>query len=131
VPRSGWVLQGQLWPAADPAADPAAADPAAVTPPTPVVLDPEPVQTEDVTVLAYICRGVPRCPDPDESLDWPLTATADPAQTGRTHVVVKGETLAGIAKRYYGDARRWPEIAQRNHVTDPGALRIGQRLSIP
>jgi nucleoid-associated protein YgaU len=47
------------------------------------------------------------------------------------HTVIAGDTLAALAKHYYGDPGRWPEIAARNQVTDPRLLRIGQRLTIP
>jgi nucleoid-associated protein YgaU len=45
--------------------------------------------------------------------------------------VVRGDTLAAIAKRYYGDPNRWRQIAAANHVTDPATLRIGVVLTIP
>jgi hypothetical protein len=36
-------------------------------PPTP---EPEPTPNEDVTILAFICKRVPKCPDPDPALTW-------------------------------------------------------------
>lgn len=55
--------------------------------------------------------------------------------------VQKGDTLSGIATRYYGDERRWPEIFKANegvaklpdgHVlTNPNLIWPGLRLIIP
>lgn len=53
------------------------------------------------------------------------------AATARTHVVKTGDTLAGIAARFYGTPARWREIARRNGITDPKKLRAGTRLVIP
>ncbi len=57
-------------------------------------------------------------------------ATAIPSGA-RVHVVEAGDILGDISRRYYGTATRWREIAQANNISDPGRLRIGQRLVIP
>lgn len=49
----------------------------------------------------------------------------------RVHTVVKGETLWGIAKRYYGNGSRYPEIAKANNISNPDIIRVGQKLIIP
>jgi len=51
----------------------------------------------------------------------------------RYHVVVKGDTLHGIAERYYGDGRFWREIYQANRgiINDPALLQVGWKLRIP
>ncbi|MDE1465442.1 LysM peptidoglycan-binding domain-containing protein [Spartinivicinus poritis] len=48
-----------------------------------------------------------------------------------THTVVAGDTLGRIAKQYYGDAMRYPEIAKANQLEDINRLEIGQQLVIP
>lgn len=47
------------------------------------------------------------------------------------HVVVDGETLAGIAALLLGDPARWREIADANDLDDPFALAPGTRLVVP
>lgn len=47
------------------------------------------------------------------------------------HVFVAGETLSGLAHRYYEDWRVWRRIAERNSVTDPRAVAPGTVLLIP
>jgi nucleoid-associated protein YgaU len=56
---------------------------------------------------------------------------APPAAQPREYVVVKGDTLSRIALAFYGDSKRWPEIAAANHLPDPGTISVGQRLIIP
>jgi nucleoid-associated protein YgaU len=47
------------------------------------------------------------------------------------HVVAKGETLWRIAKQYYGNGKRWTDIAQANNLSDPNRLYVGMKLTIP
>jgi nucleoid-associated protein YgaU len=53
--------------------------------------------------------------------------------SGRTYVVVKGDTLSGIAKREYGNASKWPTIYEANKdvIKDPDLIYPGQQLRIP
>lgn len=53
-----------------------------------------------------------------------------------THVVVSGDTLSGIALKYYGSAVRekWMAIYEANKETigdNPSMIRVGQTLNIP
>lgn len=73
----------------------------------------------------------------------PQAAGASPFHTGqigtatasehRMHDVVSGETLSAIAKKYYGDASKYPRIfeANRDQLSDPDRIKVGQRLRIP
>jgi tetratricopeptide (TPR) repeat protein len=47
------------------------------------------------------------------------------------HIVQKGETLAIIAKKYYGDYKKFRIIAQYNHLDDATQIEIGQAIMIP
>jgi len=47
------------------------------------------------------------------------------------HIVQKGETLAIIAKKYYGDYKKFRLIAQYNHIDDATQIEIGQEIMIP
>jgi len=59
----------------------------------------------------------------------PPSAPAEP----RTHVVQPGETLYGIAEKYYSDSTQWKKIRDANKTRiDPiGNVRAGQILVIP
>lgn len=51
----------------------------------------------------------------------------------RYHDVVRGDTLSAIAKKYYGDASKYPIIFEANKpmLTDPNKIYPGQKLRIP
>jgi LysM repeat protein len=48
-----------------------------------------------------------------------------------TYKVQKGDTLGTIARKFYGDAARFPLIVSANHITNPDRLAVGQELVIP
>jgi len=62
-----------------------------------------------------------------------MAAVEAPVVEERFHVVVGGETLSAIAKKYYGDARKYPKIfeANRDTLSNPDLIKVGQRLRIP
>ena len=49
------------------------------------------------------------------------------------YTVKSGDTLSKIAKKYLGDANRYPEIFKANQpmLTDPNKIQVGQVLRIP
>jgi len=58
-------------------------------------------------------------------------AAQEPAS--KTHVVKAGETLWGLAARYFGDGHQWQALARRNGIpisNDP-PLEVGMRLNVP
>ncbi len=52
-------------------------------------------------------------------------------QGNQTYTVQPGDNLSKISKRYYGDANKYPVIAQANNLTDPDKIKVGQELVIP
>jgi nucleoid-associated protein YgaU len=65
----------------------------------------------------------------DTSYDAGTTATFGT----RYHTVVKGDTLYKLARSYYGDQAKWKDVyaANRDSISDPNKIRVGQRLVIP
>lgn len=53
--------------------------------------------------------------------------------TVQTYTVVGGDSLSKIAKKFYGDASKWREIfeANRDRISDPDLIQIGQVIKIP
>ena len=50
-----------------------------------------------------------------------------------THTIADGDTLAALAVRYLGDAKRWGELFEHNRdvLKNPDLLPIGQVIKIP
>ncbi len=61
----------------------------------------------------------PKPPDAFDATQW--------------HEVVPGDTLSKIANKYYGDADLYPTIFEANKdvLTDPNLIKVGQKLRIP
>jgi nucleoid-associated protein YgaU len=63
----------------------------------------------------------------------PSLAPPPPASEPKTYTVQAGDTLSKIAKQYYGKANAYVKIfeANRDQLTDPNKIQIGQVLKIP
>jgi tetratricopeptide (TPR) repeat protein len=92
--------------------------PAAVAPQTPPV---RPVQVPPATAAR---------PAPAPA---PAAAPAPAVQAGRRYRVVSGDTLSRIAVKMYNDSSAWRKIyqANRDQLSAPESLRVGQELTIP
>jgi nucleoid-associated protein YgaU len=63
----------------------------------------------------------------------PSAAPSAPPAAEKTYTVVSGDNLSKIAKRLYGDAKKWRKIyeANTNVIKDPDKIFPGQELKIP
>jgi len=52
-------------------------------------------------------------------------------QSGMTYAVKSGDTLSKIAKRFYGDADQYKQIASANGIDNPDKIDVGQELQLP
>ena len=66
------------------------------------------------------------------SVDNLMTVT-NPEPEAQYHDVASGDTLSGIAKKYYGDANKYPQIFEANKpmLSNPDKIYPGQKLRIP
>lgn len=62
-----------------------------------------------------------------------VTSNAEPVPTERIYTVAPGDSLSKIAKEFYGNASRWPEIfeANRDQLSNPDLIKPEQVLRIP
>jgi len=74
----------------------------------------------------------------DITADIEVTESRAPAATGgapagQTYTVKAGDTLSKISKQYYGDPNEYMRIfyANRDKLTDPDKIQVGQKLTIP
>ena len=58
---------------------------------------------------------------------------ANPEPEAQYHDVVRGDTLSAIAKKFYGDASKYPVIFEANKpmLSHPDKIYPGQKLRIP
>jgi LysM repeat protein len=66
-------------------------------------------------------------------LDAVVQPATPAAPAGRTYTVRSGDTLSGIAFRYYGHARDWHGLyrVNRSKVKDPDLIFAGEVLAVP
>ena len=66
------------------------------------------------------------------SVDNQMTVS-NPEPEAQYHDVVRGDTLSAIAKKYYGDANKYPVIFEANKpiLSHPDKIYPGQKLRIP
>ena len=59
--------------------------------------------------------------------------TSGTSGSEQSYTVVAGDSLSKIARRFYGDANKWPRIheANRDQIEDPDLIHPGQKLRIP
>lgn len=74
---------------------------------------------------------------------WDAIKEADPTYADLHHeiatsggaeqpyTVQSGDNLSKIAKRFYGDANKYRDIAQANGIDDPDKIKVGQDLNLP
>ena len=58
---------------------------------------------------------------------------AEPGEMSDMHAVVRGDTLWGLAEKYYGDGHKYNVIFEANRpmLKDPNKIYVGQVLRIP
>ena len=114
--------------------------PAATTPE--MVTEEPPVEPSEPPAAPAAEEEPPESPDlaattpeapPSPAAEEPTSAVETPAATGApgTYTIARGDTLAQIAARLYGDARRWRVIANANPGLNPNRLLIGQVIKLP
>jgi len=74
---------------------------------------------------------------------WDEIKKADPTWADLHHEIVNkggneqaytikpGDNLSRIAKRFYGEANKYTQIAQANGINDPNRIQAGQELKLP
>lgn len=100
---------------------PTATRPAVASPPSPT---PSRFSRAPITVAAEPVKTEPTRPG---------AAAIGTAEPTRTHTVVKGDTLYGLARRYYQDSTRARDIyaANRSKMRSENDLQVGMVLVIP
>jgi nucleoid-associated protein YgaU len=103
--------------------------------PAPVVRQPAPApQQRQVPAPIIDDRREAQNGAPAASEGFVIAAPGtDAGANGRLHRVAKGETLAKLARKYYGDPGQWRRIHEANRETigNPDSIRPGIVLIIP
>lgn len=70
----------------------------------------------------------------NEYLDAATQVAASSLQTAdfsKVYIVKQGDTLSGVAAKFYEDATKWRPIALANSIRDPLSISAGQQIYIP
>ena len=87
-----------------------------------------------------IWNAIKTIPDWKNDIHGEINVVPQPQAVGtsgsasqRTYTVKSGDTLSKIAKEFYGDANAYHRIfdANRDKLTDPNKVSVGQVLNIP
>ncbi|MBG0801539.1 sulfite exporter TauE/SafE family protein [Methylocystis sp. H4A] len=85
-----------------------------------------------------VVDAAPAAPQPSHPVDSavqgaPQATQSPPASAAvqKTYTVRRGDTLRAIAKRLYGDEKRWRDIAAANPALNRKKLRQGQIITLP
>ncbi len=88
----------------------------------------EPATTPSPTIDIPLLRVVtPTAVDPDDS-SLESTPTPEFVEVPATYVVQDGDTLYSIAARF---GLELAEIVERNQLSDPNDIQVGQELQLP
>ncbi len=84
--------------------------------------------SEGVPLRATLTVSLRECRDLNEQLDQLNLSSPD-----RTHVHVlqQGDTLAGVARRYYDKPSQWRAVAEENRIDDARRTTPGAFLRVP
>ena len=78
-------------------------------------------------------KPAPMRPEKAPAAVAPAQAAAPAPQAVKTYVVVEGDTLTKISRKFYGTSAKWQDIlgANRGSVKDEKSLVVGSTLTIP
>ena len=90
---------------------------------------------KNLDAVIYLINENGKCPyNINHGLGWvkesDLTSSST-AKEGKYYTVQRGDTLWGIAKKFYGNGSKYPEIAKANNISNPDIIHTGQVLLIP
>ena len=86
---------------------------------------------EQAVLIAGNVKGVEKVVA--DELTFPPPPPEEPEEKVEFYEIQRGDTLSGIAKRYYGNAMQYTRIfeANRNVIEDPDKIYPGQKIRIP
>ncbi len=96
-----------------------------------------PAVREQAILLAGNVAGVKKVVADDLTAPAPKPVEAEkpaePEEKSEIYEIVRGDTLGGIAKKYYGKASAYMKIfeANRDIIDDPNKIYPGQKIRIP
>jgi LysM repeat protein len=92
-----------------------------------------PADRERAVLVAGNIEGVERVVATELTARAPKPKEPAPEPAGEIYEIQKGDTLSGIAKRYYGNAMKYTKIFEANKgvIDDPDKIYPGQKIRIP
>lgn len=88
-------------------------------------------QTLTLNLLEYVPPTVAITSSSPAAAAGQRQTTTAGSPSGRTYTVKRGDTLGAIAVRFFGNYRRYADIAKLNGIRDPNLIHVGQVLRLP
>ena len=96
--------------------------------PTPEAASPKPTESPSAATGKELSAAAkPPATAPKVAMEPAKPATASPV----TYTIGRGDTLATIATKLYGDPKKWTAIAQANPGLNPDRMKVGQVIKLP
>jgi nucleoid-associated protein YgaU len=96
---------------------------------------PAQITKETGKVTAPLAEETEPPPAPTASPPAPVAPAMEPAKPAAaapgTYTIERGDTLAKIATKLYGDPKKWVAIAQANPGLNLKRLKVGQVINLP
>lgn len=88
---------------------------------------------EKAVLLAGNIKGVEQVDDAGLTVKPAEAAPAEEEPAFTFYTIQSGDSLSKIARRYYGDANKWPALfeANREVIEDPDLIYPGQQIRVP
>ena len=79
-------------------------------------------------ILERVWDGIKQADPSYADLHHEITNTGGAEQA---YTIKSGDNLSKVSKLFYGNANKYPQIAQANGIDNPDKIQVGQQINLP